>query len=53
MGESQAPTLLGNTLAFDITTLIIVFWRIGFRVSRKWSDASDLCIAIAFVRAVF
>ncbi len=53
MGESRGWILLGNTLAFGITTVCMVALRIGYRRSKRWLDASDWCIAIALVRLLW
>jgi hypothetical protein len=48
-GESRGGILLGTTLAFGITTICIVFLRIGFRLHRRTITCSDWFIAIALV----
>lgn len=49
-GEDRGAVLMGTSLAFGITSTLIVMLRIGYRLAGRATTASDTCIAVAMVR---
>lgn len=52
-GEDRGAVLLSTSLAFGIISTLVVMLRIAYRLAKRTTTISDLCIALAMVSSSF